>query len=155
MDSLLMARHARCAGPHRLVVPGQTEHVHIVEAMPTTSRRSTFHPRSRGLFAPKYNRQSDLLNGLNRRLLGSPLTRIQHRRHHVFAHLFGDFRIACGIPIRAIKLRPSRAPGCKICRKNWRLFLQKFALCPRRNRLLAMTVYWADYHVGRYRINFP
>jgi hypothetical protein len=38
-------RHARCAGPHRLVVAGRTEHVHIVEAMPAISRRSTFHPQ--------------------------------------------------------------------------------------------------------------
>jgi hypothetical protein len=69
-----------------------------------------------------------VLNGLNRRLLGSPLTRIQHRRHHVFAHLFGDFRIACGIPIRAIKVRPSRAPVARYAGKIG-VYVSRNSLC--------------------------
>jgi hypothetical protein len=51
------ARHGRCVGPHRLTVAGRTEHVHIAEAMPATSRRSisrrsTFHPHEPAWLQP-------------------------------------------------------------------------------------------------------
>ena len=61
------ARRDRRVGPHRLIVAGHAERVHIVEAMPAISRRSTFrlHEPARSKppavpteIQPKYNRNT-------------------------------------------------------------------------------------------------
>jgi hypothetical protein len=134
---------------------GRTEHVHIAEAMPATSRRSisrrsTFHqtnPRgcNRTLFPPKYNRETDVLNGLNGWLLGRSVDEIQDRRHHVFAYWFDNCRIACRIPIRAIRVHASCAVGCKICWRNGRLFSADVRFVPAISAASRMDGYWYDF----------